>query len=456
MAGESGQPALAEVDVVLGQDDQSDNKKTHVVVSTLSVEYERDFSESNDPQISSVTIESQVTVDGPVAEETDWQRFGISLVILLFCASTAVGDQQLSKEVNGSTFDAPFFFLWCSNIVRMLTFPALVCIRMIYEYTCGHAGLIHKIWICGKAHRSIVISGENKRISAKGLWVEAKSLMGPKGFQPLNCVIYLVPFALSIIAINGLFYWAVTYASVSECVTIGSQFIIIVHIISWVFLKEKFLIFKLLGIIVCIAGVVLTAYASGEELVSSSDSWIAAALMTGSSVSLAVTSVLFKKHFGTPTISQIALYQSLTSTVMVLISWPLFLALKLTGNEIWDFQTAPWLIIVAQGAIGAVGALAYYVAISFASPVFITMSRPLQIVINNGIDIGARGDSFSLLNGIAAALVIAGFLMLVIPNNFVDFEIKARITRLWWNGESSSGIKDNISISSNRIEMSKY
>ena len=59
-----------------------------------------------------------------------------------------------------------------------------------------------------------------------------------------------------------------------------------------------------------------------------------------------------KKYLGSPTVCQIALYQSLASITNVIITWPLFLALKLFNEEKWEFHTAPFLLMSGSGALG--------------------------------------------------------------------------------------------------------
>lgn len=109
--------------------------------------------------------------------------------------------------------------------------------------------------------------------------------------------------------------------------------------------------------------------------------------------------------------------------------------------------------------------MVFFVTISVVSPIFVSLSRPLQILVNNGmhnymcsrtqsligmtnllcinqgctskisylhtgIDIGVKELEFGLYHILGAALVITGFLMLLVPNTLVNLEIRALIIKL--------------------------
>lgn len=63
----------------------------------------------------------------------DWKHHFISVWILLFSAGTAVADQQLNKQSNSSIFNAPFFFLYYNQLLRVGTFAGYFLARVLHE-----------------------------------------------------------------------------------------------------------------------------------------------------------------------------------------------------------------------------------------------------------------------------------------------------------------------------------
>ncbi|OQV24945.1 putative Solute carrier family 35 member F4 [Hypsibius exemplaris] len=358
------------------------------------------------------------------------QYWTIAISILVYNTIMGVAEHQIAKEVNSLTFSAPFFLLWYMGTVRALTFPAYLFFRLVHDvsrsrtlssrdtpYRDESADSSESIW-------SLILTNVQK------IYRESEIIFGPCGLTLKSAAIYLIPFALLWTCTNGFFYWAVTFAEVSECTAVSSLTIIFVQMISWIFLREKLVLFKLLGAVVCITGVVLTVWASGTSFSASDNSLIAAGLVITSSISLAIQTVGFKRYMGSPTVCQIALYQSLVAVTSLLLTWPLFLSLKLTGNEVWEFDTARFGLMSLAGGLSASGALAYYIGISVVSPLFVSLTKPMYIVVNNGVDIGMKGIHFGLYHGFGAGLVIIGFLMLLAPNAWVSLEIRALVNRL--------------------------
>ncbi|OQV16708.1 hypothetical protein BV898_09218 [Hypsibius exemplaris] len=353
----------------------------------------------------------------------NWKFLTIAVVIMVYNTLTGVADQQIAKEVNSPTFSAPFFLLWCMAVLRTLTFPVYLPIGVAYAY-------FKRLYSTSTDKLEGVMQKTSVMTIITDICRDSALVFGPPGLTWKRSTLYLVPFALLWIGNNGLFYMAVTFAEVSECVAVSSSTTVFVYLISWIFLKEKFILFKLFGMLLCIAGVVLTVWASGTSIGASQNSLIAAGLVLGSSVCLALQAVGFKRYLGSTTISQIALFQSLTSLANIVLTWPLFLSLKLTGRELWDFATVPFGLMTISGFFGSSGVLCYYVGVSLISPIFVSLSKPLQIMINNGIDIGIKGISFGVYHGIGAGLVVVGFLMMIAPDNLVSLEIRAIIVRL--------------------------
>ncbi|OQV16706.1 putative Solute carrier family 35 member F4 [Hypsibius exemplaris] len=368
----------------------------------------------------------------------NWRFLTMAAAILAYATITEVSNAQISKLVNSPTFSAPFFLMWYMVLTRIFAFPIYLAVRVVHGFITTSTGKFDEF----NAPKPKLSSWKVATLTVRDIWRETEKVFGPAGLTLKSGFLYLVPFSLLWSITNGLFYWAVTFTEVSECVAVSCVSIIFVYIIAWIFLKEQFILFKLFGMAVCMAGVVLTVWASGTTFSASRNSLIAAALVVGSSVGLALQTVGFKRYLGSPTLPQIVLYQSLTSFATLVLTWPVFLSLKLTGNEVWDFDSAPLNLMNLSGMFGLTGALTYYLGVSVVSPIFMSLSKPLQIVINNGIDIGIKGITFGLFHILGAGLVIVGFLMLIIPNAWVSLEIRTLIQRLR-SGEKSS-IKQDV------------
>ncbi|OQV18737.1 hypothetical protein BV898_07176 [Hypsibius exemplaris] len=353
--------------------------------------------------------------------------FGLSII---FCiAGLSVCEQQMAKQANTATFRAPFFFLWYSTLIRCFTYPAYLACRLMFEFTRRKI-YRWRNWKNSEMNSYQSQTSEFYQSTASGLWRDAKNVFGPNNFTVESAAKYIVPYVLIFIVSNGLFYVAVSKAPVSECVTVASSHIVFVHIISWIFLKEQFLIFKLFAVLICMGGIAFTAYASGTKIQGSSDSLVAAIIVTGSSLSSAIQATGFKRFLGSPNVTQIALFMSLSSVVGCLITWPVFIGLRLAHEEVWDAVTLPVGLMSASGALSSGSSIAYYLGISVVSPVLVSLVKPIQIVLNNGIDLGIRGLDFGLFNAIGTGLVIVGFLMLLVPNELVNIRIRAFVTWL--------------------------
>ncbi|OQV16705.1 hypothetical protein BV898_09215 [Hypsibius exemplaris] len=388
---------------------------------------EKDRMLLNETNLPSSAITIEIAEEKPkVPFWRNWKFLALAVAILAYNMLSAVADAQFSKLVNSPTFSGPFFLLWYITAIRAFTFPVYLLIRTPRDLNGRRRDLESiKTSAAGTSSTWVKLS-----VIIRDIYREAQSVFGPAGLTWKSGTLYLVPFAVLWNITNGFFYVALTFAEVSECVVISSSSTIFVYIICWIFLKEKFLLFKLCGVVICTAGVVLTVCSSGVTIGASNSSLIAAAFVLLSSLSLAVQTVGFKRYLGSPNICQIALFQSLACIASLALISPVFVALKFTGIEFWDMDTAPFGLMSLTGVISSTSALSYYVGISFVSPIFMSLSKPLQIMTNNGIDIGVKGIPFGIYHGIGAGLVILGFLMLLLPNALVSLEIRTFVIKL--------------------------
>lgn len=199
----------------------------------------------------------------------NWKFLLVALWLLACNTLTGVADQQLSKEVNSPAFTAPFFYLWYMGFIRIFTFLVYLPLRLLYDRIRGRQSGYHlENESQTPSSRSHVL--KNVLTSAKAIYRydrmgapfwsqrnivlkpdvtdqfsrEAELVFGPAGLTRRTGLLYLIPFALVWTGTNGLFYLALTFGEVSECVAISSSSIIFINVISWFCLKEKFMLFK--------------------------------------------------------------------------------------------------------------------------------------------------------------------------------------------------------------------
>ncbi|XP_070209721.1 solute carrier family 35 member F3-like [Littorina saxatilis] len=192
-----------------------------------------------------------------------------------------------------------------------------------------------------------------------------------------------------------------------------------VYMLSWIVLFEKFVAIRILAMIFSITGIVLFAYvdAAGELI------WGVIIAVTSSSLT-AIHKVLFSKFVGDANVGQATLFLTCLGLLSVLLLWPFFTALQLTGAEAIDWSQAPWSTLCAAAALLLVfhvlGVCAVRVTCKEAWGLGVALSIPLCAAS----DVVWGGKQYSGMKLAAFVLITLGLLLILLPENWTQVIVR--------------------------------
>ncbi|KAL8602707.1 hypothetical protein ACOMHN_062921 [Nucella lapillus] len=186
-----------------------------------------------------------------------------------------------------------------------------------------------------------------------------------------------------------------------------------VYMLSWIVLFEKFVAIRILAMIFSITGIVLFAYvdAAGELI------WGVIIAVTSSSLT-AIHKVLFSKFVGDANVGQATLFLTCLGLLSVVLLWPIFTTLHLTGVEGVEWGRAPWPLLSASGALLLVfhvlGVCALHVTCKEAWGLGVALSVPLCAMS----DVVWGHQQYSGMKLAAFVLITLGLLLILLPEDW--------------------------------------
>ncbi|XP_076456722.1 solute carrier family 35 member F3-like [Babylonia areolata] len=186
-----------------------------------------------------------------------------------------------------------------------------------------------------------------------------------------------------------------------------------VYMLSWIVLFEKFVAIRILAMIFSITGIVLFAYvdAAGDPI------WGVIIAVTSSSLT-AIHKVLFSKFVGDANVGQATLFLTCLGLLSVILLWPIFTALQLTGAEAVDWGRAPWSLLAGSGALLLVfhvlGVCALHVTCKEAWGLGVALSVPLCAMG----DTVWGGQQYTGMKLAAFVLITLGLLLILLPEDW--------------------------------------
>ena len=114
--------------------------------------------------------------------------------------------------------------------------------------------------------------------------------------------------------------------------------------------------------------------------------------------------------------SQVALYLTLLGFVNIFLLAPFLFLLDYLQWEVITWELIPWRNLNGTALLNAVFNYLVNFGIAITFPLFISIGISLGLPVNAVADSLFRGDSFGVLKIVSLLLILAGFLMMLIPS----------------------------------------
>lgn len=309
----------------------------------------------------------------------------IGLVIVALIACTWVGATQTAKSSYSGDFAAPFFLMWFGTASMIVVFPLTAPLY----------------FITGRAPFSVH--------GFKELWKHCTEVFSPQGITFLALLRTTVLFTVIWAATNYMYSRALMNVAATDVTALFSSAPAYVFLFSICVLREPPLVLRFLSVVLCIAGIVLFAYADGFGLANV----VGVALSVGSAIGAALYKVLLKWSVGEASLYQMALFLSFLGLFDILALWPILLALHFTGVEL--LHAIPWTLVCIGSILGILFNFSINFGIAYTFPLFISLGTILGIPINAVFDALVRGVDFLNWKFPASCLIVGGFLLMLLP-----------------------------------------
>jgi len=180
-----------------------------------------------------------------------------------------------------------------------------------------------------------------------------------------------------------------------------------------VYRQEKFTSSKALGVLFCLSGVGVVAYAgSGGEL---GDGVMGDGMAVFSAILMASYTVVFKSLLENPTVGQLQIVLGFLGVACFLLNWPIMVVLHETGVEPFRVPATSVLIMTFAHCLGYTCIFVFLVtfAVALTSPLLVNagllMTIPVSVIVESVLA-HAWPDRLNLFGN---AFCIVGFLMLL-------------------------------------------
>ncbi|XP_055329086.1 solute carrier family 35 member F4-like isoform X2 [Paramacrobiotus metropolitanus] len=315
---------------------------------------------------------------------SEWFLAVIMLAITV-AASTAAGQlTNLALTDEKMNFHAPFLFVMFKILFRSMSFPLYLVINTIIKVIRGR-----KLDLRRTCRRGKDICGEDG-LSVKTIFFK---FFPPMVFSLLSQLTYTL---------------ALSNLSTSMASALTPPSVAISYILSWLFLKHRLLLIKILFVFVTFGGVALIAYHE----------------FTVNLAKKTVVGLTFKKSFPKGHLGQVSFAITVMYALMAVVYWPIPLAMHLSGHENYDITMLPYPILTAAWSCTAISSLVYGYGIVLAGGFFMGLSDLIVLAVNSGIDVTLRGVLISNAQIMGTVIVSLAFVMLVLPDNIVSLNLK--------------------------------
>ncbi|KAK3722097.1 hypothetical protein QZH41_019841, partial [Actinostola sp. cb2023] len=241
-------------------------------------------------------------------------------------------------------------------------------------------------------------------------------VFGQQGLNFVSIATYVLPFCILWMLTNYLYIRALGVINAADVTAIFSCSNAFVYIFSWLWLQERISIIRLSAVFFSIGGIVVMAYAEGFG----GPSALGTALSVASAIGAAFYKVFFKKVVGDATASQVSLFLSLLGLLDTVLLWPIIVVFHFTCYELINWSNMPWLYLCGTGLLALIFNFLLNFGIALTYPLFISLGVVLGIPLNALADAIIREKGFGVFKIVAAILIIVGFVLMLIPDQYED------------------------------------
>eukprot|EP01084_Bolivina_argentea_P291741 501439_1 len=321
-----------------------------------------------------------------------------AIACIIISISSWVGASYVIKDVQTEEeYDKPFFMMYCSTVAYILLFIP---------------------WLLIKIYSKL---NSNK--------YETEQLQNTmQSFDKFK--ILLLPSAiLGLINVFVEYFWALslTETMVSLNTALSQSECAIIYILSIIFLSTKVSFQKIIGVVICLSGVMVIAFAAYTEEMNADDSvtynsfkgvmeCFASALL--SSILVIGIDYVDDKYFDEnhPT-QDLFFLQSIMGLVVLLLYWPIVILFNELDIETFDLpQTSAqwngfiWTMVLNLAFFGS-----YFAAIVFTNAVFVAVMLLFALPTAYFTDIVVHGYSSNIWGYAGTVCIIIGFLLTELP-----------------------------------------
>lgn len=335
-------------------------------------------------------LASIIPATDPSSTNWKWKIFfGVIIVVLIAFSHT--GSTQFAKTTYTKNFQAPFFVTWYNTCFMIMVYPFFM-IPLMCQKTPWRLRTFLR-------HTALIF--------------------GPDGFSLKSLVNYwlrrIIPFCMIWIGTNYVYIRSLRPLLPGTVTAIFSVSSCFVYILSLIFLRDRFYLLRVVAMFLTICGIVLMGYVEGFGIKATSYQGIIFVMLAA--FGSALYQVFFKRVMADATGSQVALFLTLLgSTNMILFSPVLFLMDYLEWEVItWD--TLPWVHLNTTAILSAFFNYLVNFGISITFPLFISIGISLGLPMNAIADSIFRHEEFGVLKIVSLFLILAGFLLMLIPSD---------------------------------------
>ncbi|XP_070534960.1 solute carrier family 35 member F4-like isoform X2 [Ptychodera flava] len=315
------------------------------------------------------------------------RKWLLGLFIVIGIAVSWVGSTQFSQSTYSPNFNGPFFNVWFGTSWMLVCYPGYLIPTLI---------LTKNTW--------------------RNLFRENEEIFGKKGLTWWSGFRLVFPFCFCWMATNYMYVYALGVIAAADVTALFSSNTAFIYILSWIWLSETFTPLKLLATLCSIVGVIVMAYSDGF----SGSTAVGVILSIGAAIGSALYKVLFKRYVRNANLGQVSLFLSLLAMMNIFCFWPVMLTLYYTGVEYWDWNDMPWDYLCGSSALSVVFNFLVNFGIAFTYPLFIAIGTVLGIPLNAVVDYIWRDSFYDYIKIIGTVLIIAGFLLMLIPPSWQD------------------------------------
>uniref|UniRef100_A0A183FXP7 EamA domain-containing protein n=1 Tax=Heligmosomoides polygyrus TaxID=6339 RepID=A0A183FXP7_HELPZ len=239
---------------------------------------------------------------------------------------------------------------------------------------------------------------------------DASSIFGSRGVHPRTLFLYVSPFLLFWIGANYAYSASLLYISASVATSISSCNAAMVYLLAVLILHDKFVIMKVLSVLLAVAGVVVISL--GGEMKTH---WKGIALSVASAASAALYKVFFKRVLGSANLGQVSLFMTCLGFVNLICNWVPALVLMLTDVEHIEIDYVPWGPVVGAAVLSLLFNFLINFGIALLHPLVVSVGMLMGIPLSTVIDVLFRHEQATAYFIGGTVLIILSFVLIVFP-----------------------------------------